>query len=700
MDSIIHFHQRLLAEAVRQLESLRGQPFDEPQAQAAGQAVDGSLEQRLIARAEALHCAPALQTALQQLRQMLGLSTLVLLVLAVLAGVGAAQLAFGVESEHPLNVYGLLMVLLALPTLTLLLWLGLLLIPKAMGGSVLGKIAFASGGWLSHKLHPGDDLLAAASRARSRLLLQGGGYWLFSGLSHALWLAYLLGVVLTTLVMLSIRQYGFVWETTILSAENYIALTRLLSALPAGLGFATPDAAQIMASRWYNGLTTISDAGAWSGFIVGCLIVYGVLPRALFTLLSVLLYRRACHRVRLDMDLPGYARLQTRLQPLSQSLGVVDPDTEPPTVITTALNAQPLIVALEAQRPAEWPPALGHDWVDLGKIEDRRSRSRVTEQLSELAATTDTLAGTLVVVCSLTMTPDRGLQRIIAQLVTTSPYSVLLLLSDGQRLRQRDTHADVIQRILDWRQLGIQAGVPDTDILELDLNHLTDASRSKLAARLGLSYQPLTAGGSHIAEACEVIVKQVAQWSQPPDATAQAELQRAIARCYGHRREGFKLALPTLDLTHASPKAALQHSADWVHRVLPPRLRANPRWMAVGAMSGALGCIALATLTSGAALAALPLWSGLGATLGLVIPPQTPDNAATEQAVNFADPVAAAALFMLLLELQGYSEAEISTALDQLLDTDMPTIRHASEAQQWLDQLRDRYNRWQEQSAS
>lgn len=697
MDSTTRFNQRLLTEAVRQLEALRGTPFEEPAAQAAGRSATGDLEQRLIARAENLHCVPALQSALQQLRQMLGFSIGLLLLLALLAGAGAARLAFGVESEQPLNIYWLLAVILALPSLTLLLWLLLLLVPRSTGSNSLGALVFTLGRWLGNRLHPGDDMLRATSRARARLLLHGGGYWQFGALSHALWLAYLTGALIMTLILLSIRQYGFVWETTILSADTYIALTRTLALIPDRLGFPTPDAGQIVASRWQEGPAPVTDAAVWSGFIVACLIVYGLLPRLLLVPCCLLMYRRARDRFRLDTDLPGFARLQDELQPLSKSLGVVDPNTEPPATATIA--ARPTIVALETEPPEEWPPALGHDWLDLGLIDDRASRARVLEQLTATSPPPDTVAGTLVVVCSLAMTPDRGIGRTIEQLASVAPCPLLLLLTDGQRLRQRETRADIIQRIADWHRLAAQAGISEENVLELDLYHLTETSRAGLAERLGLNYRPAPAHGSRIDAACELILNHVENRNRSPDAAERAELQRAIARLYGNRRDAFKLPLPNPDPTQGSVRQQLQHGAEWVRQLLPPRLRANPRWLATGALSGALGCVALATLTAPAALAALPLWSGMGAALTLFMTPQN-THSAPNQPLELGEPVAAAALFMLLLELQGRPEAEITAALDQLLDTETPSIQNAAEARSWLDTLRERYTRWQEQTGS
>lgn len=692
MDPTTPFNQRLLTEAVRQLEIQRGQPFDEPAAKAAGQTANGDLEQRLIARAMALECTPALRAALQQWNRMLTLGAGLLLLLAVLSGAGAARLAFGTGPEHAINVYGLLTVLLALPLFLLLLWLLLLAVPRTTGRSSLGALAFAFGRWLSSRLHPSDTLLMAAAQARSRLLVPAGGYWLLSSLSHALWLAYLVGALGVTLVLLSIRQYGFVWETTILSAEDYVALTRALALLPEWFGFAAPDADQIAASRWRNSVA-VGNATAWSGFVVGCLFVYGVLPRLLLVPCCLLLYRRAREQFRLDTTLPGYARFQDTLQPLSASLGVIDPHTETPLPATETPSVQAAIVMLETDPPSEWPPALGHDWLDLGAVDDRRSRDRVLECL----CTTTPPPDALVIVCSLAMTPDRGMGRTLAQLIEDIPKP-LLLLSEGQRLRQRESRDDAVQRIADWHRLAAHAGLGEDHVLELDLNHLTDASRARLAERLGLHYQPATVQGPRIDAACALIVEHVERWRQFPDATEQAELQRAIARLHGHRREAFQLPLPTLDPAHGPLRQQLQHGAEWVRQLLPPGLRANPRWLATGALSGALGCVALATLTAPAALAALPLWSSMAAALTLFINPQKP-RSTPDQTPELGEPVAAATLFMLLLELQGRPEADITHALDRLLDPAPPEIGNSDDARRWLNAVQRRYTQWREYNA-
>ncbi|MDX1606328.1 MAG: DUF2868 domain-containing protein, partial [Candidatus Competibacterales bacterium] len=629
----------------------------------------------------------------------IGVGLAVLVVLALLAGVSAARLAFWPRAEQPLNVYWLLGSLLGPPLLALLLWIVLLgLRPAALGSGSLGALALALGRGLNRRLHPDSRALDAALRARSALLAQAGGRWLLSAISHGLWLAYLGGVLGMTLVLLSVRQYEFVWETTILSAASYHELTRILGWMPGMLGFPTPDASQIDASRWPDGVVAGVADRAWPGLVLGCLVVYGLLPRLLLLPACLLLYRHACRRWRLDTGLPGYARLQDALQPLTRSLGVVDPEhSDEPGVAgdeaTPSVFGPPALLGLEIDPPAEWPPPLELHWQDLGFAEDRASRERILARLAALEPAPERV----VVVCSLAMTPDRGCGRFLNDLATTAERPLLVLLSEGQRLRRRGHGADLAQRVADWRTLAEATQAVEVRVLELDLEHLTDRSRRQLAALLGVTVPE--ARPSRIGAACDLIIAHAHRWLTAPGPAEQAELHRALARLYGNRRDDFRLPLPSLDTTRGEFHGQLQQGAEQVRRLLPARLRTNPRWLTVGALSGAMGCVALATLTAPAALAALPLWSGLGAALTLFTVPAAPATADTgSQTPELGPPVAAAALFMLLLELQGHRETEITHALDEILDEQEPRLDSIEATEAWLDQLRQRHALWQERA--
>ena len=84
----------------------------------------------------------------------------------------------------------------------------------------------------------------------------------------------------------------------------------------------------------------------------------------------------------------------------------------------------------------------------------------------------------------------------------------------------------------------------------------------------------------------------------------QAELQRAIAELYGGGRQAWQDLLRARLGGVAPNLSELRESSRRMVDLLPARLR-NTRWLAAGAVAGALGCIAAATLVAPAAIVAL-----------------------------------------------------------------------------------------------
>ncbi|MCE7766728.1 DUF2868 domain-containing protein, partial [Pseudomonas putida] len=70
------------------------------------------------------------------------------------------------------------------------------------------------------------------------------------------------------------------WETTILGADTFVALTQALGALPALLGFRVPDVAMIRASGDSQPALELARQ-AWAGWLLGVLLAYGIVPRLL-----------------------------------------------------------------------------------------------------------------------------------------------------------------------------------------------------------------------------------------------------------------------------------------------------------------------------------------------------------------------------------------------------------------------------------
>src|SRR5690606_24115799 len=129
-----------------------------------------------------------------------------------------------------------------------------------------------------------------------------------------LWLLALTSMLVCLLALLSARRYQFNWETTLLSPDAFVAITRWLGSLPGLLGFSMPPEAIIRIS---DGQHVLPDAaqGLWSSWLIGCLVVYGLLPRLLALIISLIPIRKTLSGLTPDTSLPGYAELRDRLPP-------------------------------------------------------------------------------------------------------------------------------------------------------------------------------------------------------------------------------------------------------------------------------------------------------------------------------------------------------------------------------------------------
>ncbi|MDG4601544.1 MAG: DUF2868 domain-containing protein [Defluviicoccus sp.] len=519
----------VLAEAVRLHEENRGFLIEDRAAEAAAVAAGGDLQRRILTRASALTVAADVRDALDRLRQLFALSAAAGFLIALALGAGSALALMasapsGYGAAVPTNFFLLYGSLLGPHALMLAAWLfALLALPNRSSGSSLG------GGSLGGSLGGGilalvrrlsrwtlkQPLEAAAARAFA-LVMTGSpaGRWLVSALSHGLWFGYLAGGSAMVFLLLSTRQVSFAWETTILSAEDYIALTRALAAAPGWLGFAAPDAQQIAASQIPLAAAPSAAADrAWAGLLLGSLFVYGVLPRLVLVLLCLGLGRRAIRRYRLDTSRPGFARLQERLTPLAQTTGVIDADQDGPAAAAApsslgqaaeadTANGIPgpaqvvgdgpvAILAFESERPKGGWPLLpdGVSWLDCGSIEDRADRARVRARLGAAVRP----PRLLVLACSLLTTPDRGVGAFLAEFAGEAGLPLALLLSQDHHYRARTPGDEaakasaVGQRIADWRQIALAAGIPAANVAAIDLDQPGAATRQRLQAWLGRS---------------------------------------------------------------------------------------------------------------------------------------------------------------------------------------------------------------------
>ena len=302
-----------------------------------------------------------------------------------------------------------------------------------------------------------------------------------------------------------------------------------------------------------------------------------------------------------------------------------------------------------------------------------------------------------MVVCSLTTTPDRGHRSFLDELTRAAGAPVCLVLTGGDALRRRGDGGQAGARVEDWRRLARSAGIGSDRVLEADLDHLTDVTESELARLVGTATGG-PAAARRIEPAFDLVVEHLDRWPGVPEPKAQAELHRQIASLYRREQESWRAFLGAPAELGGDVTAALRAGADRVVELLPSRLRMHPAWVAAGAVAGALGCVAAAALLAPAAITALPVWSALGAVVGAV----TGASAArkddrrsagqTDAEIGRADAVRAAALFALLLELQGHPEATITRILDRAIDgeDEGPGPATTEEVRRWLAGVRHR----------
>src|SRR5690606_8369021 len=338
----------------------------------------------------------------------------------------------------------------------------------------------------------------------------------------------------------------------------------------------------------------------------------------------------------------------------------------------------PAILGFELVMPqagAVWPPRLdGVQWREWGIVDTRDDQRRVLRELQQ----SETEPCTIVVVCSLTTTPDRGVGAFLGERNAAANRPLPLVLTGGHALRKRGDVAQLEQRIEDWYTLARRVDIDPQRIIELDLDHLTRASETRLLSVLQRNGETALHDAAsptrNIERAFDVISEHAARWLQQqdaaPSAAAQAELHRQIAQLYRDAPGNWMnlIAAPNV-LNPADALQRIRSSADRMVSLLPDRLRRSPKWLAAGAAAGALGCVAAATFISPVASSALPMWSAIGAALGAIIQPakrrededeKSNSELTADRAAAMTDAVRAAALFAMLLELQGRNEAGIT----------------------------------------
>jgi hypothetical protein len=226
---------------------------------------------------------------------------------------------------------------------------------------------------------------------------------------------------------LSIRHFGFAWETTLLSADSFVTFTQLLGAVPKWFGFAIPDSEMVRASGHLS-TNSVQAQALWASWLMGAVACYGAMPRVVLLLVSLAMVARALPRTQPDLPSPCYQALLGKMQsaallPEGLQPVVVEPvDSSSRKDAKTATPA--MITGIELE--SAWPPlGLGGAIVHTVMIDSRDTRKIALGHVAQLNPQR------LVIACDARHTPDRGTLRLIAELSSYASKTLVWLQPAG-----------------------------------------------------------------------------------------------------------------------------------------------------------------------------------------------------------------------------------------------------------------------------
>lgn len=414
---------------------------------------DGTPSQKLYRRALRIDSNGALTPVLNKID---GRLKGIMVIMSVLWCVSGFLGLFTLLQANVVNFFYVLVCLLGFHTLMLVGWLTLTIINSSKHSSNW----FASFVSPSYLIRGRDDVTQAAVKLYERQLHHSGMRWYLGRFSHQLWLATLTGMLLAIIFLLVVRQYSFSWESTLLSDQALVTLTHILGWLPSIVGFDIPSDAAIIQSRLVTDALPLSIARQWAGLLIGSLLMYGIVPRAIAWAFCALMFRRK--KMRLDIKLPYYQKIinfwQRKVIDADDFIEIAAP-IAPKAIIS---SAKKLVALLEypADNALWWQLGLNadsnnnivnNDVEDFGIIDDRDDMARLTTYL--MAHPVQVLLG-----IHQQALPDRGVLRKIDHIAAQAKSGLIVQLLDSE---DKDSLDNTSVRYQQWqtalaeRQIGL-----------------------------------------------------------------------------------------------------------------------------------------------------------------------------------------------------------------------------------------------------
>lgn len=430
--------------------------------------------------------------------------TLVLLInifFLILGGLVSHRLLSGqltIDSMVYVNVVWWFIAFLGLPLLTMLAWI--IIIPFPLHSGMLGHW-FLEGSRLffnKHYLKSASDqpirhqVLSALYKLISNLPVSK---WYLSSKVHVFWLYYIIGGTVMLTLMLSFRHYEFMWQTTWLNTDFFIQLIQILSYLPSLVGFDTPNTQQIIASQWQGtSPATTENSQNWASFMIGCGLIYGIIPRAILWFLSHSVLATLLARSKPNPANPVYGPYMDLLVPAMDSeierrLQQIDAqDRDPISRPFGASTGKIYWIRYESLSDFTFSLRELHEAsVLLTDIDDIDSHDIA---IDESRRTNPEQVLCIILAVNIFQVPDQGFQDFLYRLLQASSVRVLVYLCGAAQMQVYGESEDIPERVKSWREAASNAHLHPEDCIFLNdherTGNLSETSdlQSRLAQRL------------------------------------------------------------------------------------------------------------------------------------------------------------------------------------------------------------------------
>ncbi len=436
-------HQDQLIELVRELES-RNYIFatDPVLVNDRLKANNSPTLDKLYQRAKAIDSNQSLSHTLEKIDARI---KAIIIILSVLWSISGFFGLFALLQSNVVNFFYVLLCLLGVHTLTLCIWLGMTLTTNPNKPSLFATLLSPS-----QLIRGNDDVTQSAVALYERQIRHAGMRWYIGKISHQLWLATLIGMLGALVVLLMVRNFSFIWESTLLSADSMRMLIHGLAWLPDLVGFPTPSEEQIAQSQYFaqqakQPLTaSIVSSYEWAMLLISSILIYAIVPRFLLWLSCLYLFKQK--KMTIDLNQPYYQKLLNYW-----SNEVVDADdfaeTAPTALVKVEIShGQKLAVLLEYPcENKQWYQAVTDDSdiiTDFELVDDREQIQRLINYLQQNKL--QVLLG-----IQLTCLPDRGTIRKIDKIASQAQDGLIVCLLDNKN--QQDEEKNI--RLQQWQQL-------------------------------------------------------------------------------------------------------------------------------------------------------------------------------------------------------------------------------------------------------